>query len=287
MKLLNIGCGNHFHPAWINIDLVAQSPDVIESDLTRGLPLEDESMDAVYHSHVLEHLSPNDAEVFLRECQRVLKPGGVLRVVVPDLEDIARHYLSSLESASQNDDPIVQANHRWMMLELVDQMVRIRTGGEMGAVLQDQETENKAFVQSRVGMEWVLEDVPKSQPQSKRRRTLRMRLKKLFRKCQKAATRAAVFILSGRRGVAALDEGLFRQSGEVHRWMYDRVSLARLLESIGFDEPLCCSAIESRIQSFAEYQLDCVSTQVRKPDSLFVEALKPARAASASERRAA
>ena len=57
--------------------------------------------------------------------------------------------------------------------------------------------------------------------------------------------------------------------------MYDRFSLERLLIEIGFVDIRCCRADESRIPNFNSYQLDTVNHTVRKPDSLFMEGLKP------------
>ncbi len=61
-------------------------------DLTRPLPFPDRVFRAAYGSHVLEHLYRNEALQLLREISRVLLPGGILRVVVPDLEVIVRAY---------------------------------------------------------------------------------------------------------------------------------------------------------------------------------------------------
>jgi predicted SAM-dependent methyltransferase len=61
-------------------------------DLRRGVPFKDNSVDVIYHSHFLEHLSKQDGENFLKECYRVLKPNGLMRVVMPDLELVIEMY---------------------------------------------------------------------------------------------------------------------------------------------------------------------------------------------------
>jgi hypothetical protein len=68
---------------------------------------------------------------------------------------------------------------------------------------------------------------------------------------------------------------LFRQSGEVHKWMYDRLSLGELLQQAGFSDIRVCAAGESRIPQFNTYLLDLTENgSTRKPDSLFMEAVK-------------
>lgn len=63
-------------------------------DIIKGLPIADGSADAAYCSHVLEHLSYEDLKVALRNTYRILRPGGVFRLVLPDLRAIAKEYLS-------------------------------------------------------------------------------------------------------------------------------------------------------------------------------------------------
>lgn len=106
----------------------------------------------VYHSHLLEHFAKADADGFLRECFRVLRPQGILRVAVPDLEQIARTYLVALEQADAGSVEWA-ANYEWMMLELYDQTVRQRSGGEMAAYLSQISVPNVEFVVQRVGHE--------------------------------------------------------------------------------------------------------------------------------------
>ena len=69
--------------------------------------------------------------------------------------------------------------------------------------------------------------------------------------------------------------GKFRLSGEIHQWMYDRYSLGTLLKSTGFKNIQVCKADKSAIPNFNQYLLDIEPDgSVRKPDSLFMEAIK-------------
>jgi SAM-dependent methyltransferase len=79
---LNLGGREQPFPEWINVDLL---PSDLRLNLRWGLPLPEGSVRYAYASHVLEHLYPHEAEALLDEIRRVLRPEGVLRVVVPDI----------------------------------------------------------------------------------------------------------------------------------------------------------------------------------------------------------
>ena len=83
-----------------------------------------------------------------------------------------------------------------------------------------------------------------------------------------------VRIIAGSDSLTAFEEGLFRNSGEVHRWMYDRFSLKRQMEKSGFTDVKKCTAYESGIAGFPGFNLDVAEGKVRKPDSLFMEGVK-------------
>ena len=114
---LNLGCGTQIVDGWLNVDYslgarLAKVPvvnavvktiglfeiewnrQIFIHDLTRRFPWPDNTADVVYTSHTLEHMSLTDGAAFLHECVRVLKPGGILRIVVPDLRPIAQRYLA-------------------------------------------------------------------------------------------------------------------------------------------------------------------------------------------------
>lgn len=75
-----------------------ENSNAVYMDVRRRWSFGDETVDVVYASHLLEHLAVGDAERFLREAFRVLKPGGVVRLVVPDLYEISRVYVEEFES---------------------------------------------------------------------------------------------------------------------------------------------------------------------------------------------
>lgn len=273
--LLNFGCGSALHPEWINLDSSAAAPDVVVHDLRRGLPFPSNSFDAAYGSHVLEHLEPDAASRLLRECHRILRPGGILRIVVPDLETIARLYLDSLERAAAGDTDAA-FRYEWMMLELYDQVVRTKSGGNMAMYLRSALGEDHArFVRSRIGNEATFGNTSPVEGRSPILRMVR-KLRSVTSAARKAIASAFTAVVLGPEGAAALSEGLFRRSGEVHQWMYDRFSLKRALEDAGFGEVHACSAEDSAIPGFACYGLEQGNGQERKPDSLYMEGRKPA-----------
>jgi hypothetical protein len=278
MKLLNFGCGSTYHEDWINIDIFSSSPKVQEHDIRKSLPYPNEYFDACYSSHVIEHMMKNEAFNVIDECYRILKPHGIIRIVVPDLELLVRAYLNSLERVVSGEKE-AESDYNWMIIELLDQLVRSYSGGEMGAHLTNSNLSgrDKYFIRNRIGAEaenyWLSESQPK--PSSLANRVTAKKLLWYFRKSKSTLLESLCFILGGSQSKQAFKEGSFRNSGEIHRWMYDRYSLQRLLESSGFTNVRACHADESQIPGFNEYGLDIYGEKVRKPDSLFMEALKP------------
>ena len=269
MKLLNIGCGCITHPDWINLDIAPISSIVKSFDLRRGLPEINASTDVCYSSHVLEHLSTVEAEFLVQECFRVLKSGGIVRLVVPDLEQIVRGYLRCLEKVDLGEE---DSDYDWMVLELIDQLVRDRQGGEMANYLGQIHLKNEGFVASRIGFE--LENFRAAKQKTIFEKLKSKRAGWFVTRIRNKIAEGMVFAIAGRQAQQSFREGIFRQSGEVHRWMYDRYSLSRLLTKSGFSNIRVCQADESGIMNFNHYELDTYHGKTRKPDSLFIEAVK-------------
>jgi SAM-dependent methyltransferase len=277
MKYLNLGCGTRFHPNWVNIDVTSSSPMVMAHDLRRGIPFSDRTFDVTYHSHLLEHFSSQEGLELIKECFRVLKPHGIIRVVVPDLEQIAISYLQTLNMVLQNDD-IWEHNYDWMILELYDQTVREYPGGVMLEFLKQDPLPNEDFVFYRLGYE-ARQIVQEIRSKRSKEKMQSIHGSNLFRRILgflwSSKAKVAERIL-GYENYQAFRVARFRQKGEIHKWMYDRFSLARLLKRAGFESPIRTSATESNIDDWISFNLDTQSDgAVYKPDSLFMEAVKP------------
>jgi len=81
---LNLGAGgNQLPPPWRNHDM--------DMDLRTPLPFADGTVDLIFAEHCVEHITPTEAWRFFKECRRVLKPGGVLRIAVPSIEKVWAH----------------------------------------------------------------------------------------------------------------------------------------------------------------------------------------------------
>lgn len=89
--LLQIGCGYRPFSNWINLDIVHGYADVVW-DVRKSLPFKNNSIEAIFCEHVIEHLTKNDAAKLLSECLRVLQIGGVARFSTPDAEKYILSY---------------------------------------------------------------------------------------------------------------------------------------------------------------------------------------------------
>jgi predicted SAM-dependent methyltransferase len=121
---LNLGCGSQVPDGWINVDYsfgarFAKIPAfsyindkvklfnldwdkrIFIHDLTKTFPWPDNSVDIIYSSHTLEHFSKEDGAKFISECHRVLKPSGIIRIIVPDLKYCIHNYLCGLIPADE------------------------------------------------------------------------------------------------------------------------------------------------------------------------------------------
>ena len=91
-KKLNLGCGNKRIEGYINADIV-NIPEVDEVFNMKEIPYKDNSISEISTEHSLEHLSFEDSRQAIKEIFRVLEPGGILKLFIPDLEFCCKGYL--------------------------------------------------------------------------------------------------------------------------------------------------------------------------------------------------
>jgi SAM-dependent methyltransferase len=101
-----------------------QEHDVRYHDVRKKLLFADNTFDAAYALHIVEHLTPAEATIFAKELYRLLKPGGIVRISTPDLEDICRSYLRQLEECRRDSSDRNMVRYRWAVIEPIWRCVR-------------------------------------------------------------------------------------------------------------------------------------------------------------------
>lgn len=263
-QLVNVACGTRYHEDWINLDFHPDGKKVVRHNLLKGMPFEDNSIDVVYSSHFLEHLTPEQGNNFIGECYRVLKKGAIIRLVVPDLENIARNYIKYLELAKHGQE---YDKLSFVVLELIDQLVRNDNGGQLGKYYQQiQSGKNKEmhdFIKLRTGENFGKEINCK--------RTIT--IPKIFNRLIYNYLRIVKLLIPKDMRDLIIDNCSI---GEKHKWMYDEVQLTILLRNKGFKMSLKKSFNQSEIQDFNKYMLDINfdGTPYKGEESLYIEARK-------------
>ena len=234
---VNLGCGSHYRKEWLNFDLYPANKDVHQANIIHGVPLDDGAVDFVYHSHVLEHLTREDGGRFLRECYRILKPSGILRIAVPDLEDAAREYLRNIARCDAGESAAIH-DLEWSHIELYDQITREDRDGEFGKYLHRENVPNKVYVIQRMGglVERAFGIIERDRKAggTKNKQSL---VKKLYRLLDPNFYRNRILrLVLGSKDWKNLQVGRARNAGEVHKWMYDRITLGELLKKTRFSQ---------------------------------------------------
>lgn len=111
MRKVQLGCGGMALDGWENYDL--------DVDIRKPLPFPDGSVDRIFAEHALEHVTHREAWSFLEECWRALRPGGGVRLAIPDVHRIWRHcherrgawraYLEAVRRGSGGDGSVKSA----------------------------------------------------------------------------------------------------------------------------------------------------------------------------------
>ncbi len=275
MVALNLACGVYYisNSDWVNIDWEANSSNVQQMNLSKPLRFENEKFDFVYTSHFIEHITYLQAEMLLKECYRVLSPGGIIRIITPDFEKICREYLRQIESGSLQKSEFVK-------FTLIDQMVRNKPGGESSAwrALSQGNTDLKEFMSLWTG-------APVGHRQSKIFAKSRLLLfwKNITRALKNPQSLKRYLLWKYYKMISLLFPKWFRDQhiafcrpGERHLYLFDFQSLKALMAKVGFTEILRSSAgssISGR-NDFLQLDLDLQGNPRKGEESMYIEARK-------------
>lgn len=274
LKYVNLGCGPVFVDAanWLNLDFTASSSAVRRANLLNRLPLADESVNVVYTSHFLEHVPRGLVSGFLSECSRVLKPGGLIRLVLPDLENMAREYLAMRDKGEH-----VKAD--FVVYEMVDQCVRQIPGGELGKLYNKLRSSLNSdanaipiidYIRLRTGEDF---SEVACGPGNNKSGNLRRLTSAVRNRISRYWINLCLLSLPSSFRTQNVSHASI---GERHQWLWDFHQVKCELESLGFSGVKRFSANTSTLSDFPFFPLD-VDKQGRPrkgTESMYVEALK-------------
>jgi predicted SAM-dependent methyltransferase len=266
-QLLNLACGSKVSRVgnWSNVDFQSPEDGVVEMNILNGLDFRDGTFDAVYSAQFIEHLTLDEGETVLRNVARVMKPGGVIRLVTPDLEELSRTYLALLDGLKADPSGDADNRYNWVRLEIFDQIVRDRSGGETPAFLAASDEMTRNYIVDRIGHTATTFFAPQ---ESRQQRLAPSRVLRKLNRIPRRLWQIAKHMVA----TDTMRVGRFRRSGEVHRYMHDIYSLTRLLHRAGFHSVERVDAHRSSIPDWEKYQLDVVKGVVDGPLALYVEA---------------
>jgi len=266
-KFINIACGETYVDGWCNLDYLPISPSVTRANLLMPLEFENDYAELIYCSHFLEHVPRDKVSQFMSECFRVAKPGARIRLVLPDLEILCRTYLQFRSSGEHEKAD-------FLIMEIIDQCVRVKPGGELGDFLNEinitrnVKGEIADFVNIQTG--YLFEGIEQQYMQRQKRFNNFWTLSRI----EKVYCKIITMLLPK----AFRDQNIsFASVGERHTWLYDFYSIERLLLGVGFEDVRKMSASRSDIPDFPFLELDMLPNgRPRKGmESMYVEAVKP------------
>jgi len=263
---LNLACGDYFisSSSWENVDWATKSREIKQINLLEKFPYLDGSFEIVYCSHFVEHIPYAQLQFFLEECYRVLKKHGVIRLVLPDFENIAREYIKNLD---EHNFQYAEFN----IIEMIDQCVRAKSGGRLVEYYRGvSEVEFQKYISRRTGYIFKKNSTTRSY-------SLMLFKKITIRKIQFKIQKFFIGII-----IASLPKWYVQnhisnvETGELHRWVYDFNSVRNVLNQVSFHSVIKLDAFTSLHMQFPNIPLDVDEKgNIRKGiESMYIEAVK-------------
>ncbi len=271
-KFLNVACGDTFieDDSWINVDFTSHSPIVKKANILDGLPYEDNTFDVVYSSHFIEHIPVDKIELFFDDVYRILKPGGLIRLVTPDLEFLNNEYKINYDKKA-----FKKAN--FITSLTLDQCVRSVSGGklkkDMDNFYNSNDTEMINYIKLLIGPD-AFEYVDSNDISFIEKVLIKVKKDPKFIFNILFMIRVKIFSFFLPKSFRELN--LSNASiGEKHMWLYDFNSLSELLKNSSYIDITRTNFNESNYYNYIFSKLDIKNSLPRKGiHQLFVEALK-------------
>ena len=246
--------GDEWNQVRLTSARLSEGPNLINHRLDGPLPFADELFDAIYTFHLIEHLSRRDNERFIRDIYRLLKPGGIYRAATPDLEFLATEYLQGLHQQMAFASVENYNRYQWALCNLIDQCTREVSGGEMLEVLRRGEyTPDDVTHMNGDLLRYLFP--PSSVPPAPHAATARPVnahiLKKILRFLRKIAG-----TFRRRLSRRSSQKSYLELTYEKNLWLWDRISLSRLLTDAGFRNVTAFDHRTSSIPGWNRYNFD-------------------------------
>ena len=267
--LLNIACGEVFSKdsSWINLDIVSNNKHVKKYNLLNKLPFSSNSVDAIYCSHFIEHIPIHRVNSFLKECYRILKKKGVLRLVLPDFEELTKEYLKQIKLKNYKFSKIVH-------LSIIDQCVRKYPGGELDQyykklmIEKNRRKEEIKFINYLNGVNF--------KKKLKKKKPLSQKINQIFFLFKEFFFLYWLRIVTLLLPKSFVDQNVsFARTGEIHQWVWDYYMLKERLLSAGFKNIFKTSFNKTKYKEFKLFKFDEYKRKKsRGIESMYIESIK-------------
>lgn len=123
---VNIGAGPFGEVGWVNIDMFNMPNISFTYDCRKKLPFLDNTVKRIRCEHMLEHLDrKEEAPAFLKECLRCLMPGGIIRIIVPDVKIfIDAYHENTTDSWARLKNAFSNFNDDWLPMDVLNHIFR-------------------------------------------------------------------------------------------------------------------------------------------------------------------
>ena len=256
--------------SWINVDLGSPLLNVKTMNILEGLNFPSNYFDGVYSAQFVEHLEIDQLRKVFCEVHRVLKPGGIFRVVTPNLEELAKTYLFYKKQLDKKQSSYDETYYDWIRIEIFDQISRDFTGGQQKQLFDNPSPDLQKILIERFGSLML----SRRKLQGKAAPTKLQKALSLKWRIPIVVFKKILNLLLHSIMPKEFWIGKFRKSGEVHRYLHDSFSLKREFSGAGFTNFKVLDPFKSGIPNWDTYELDVSGSISDAPKSLFVEGQK-------------